>query len=81
MVYDGKQLQHRLNLYCAWLLHWRSTYIVKLFKLRVVEDEVHPSHFGKDGAIAQGVSQCSQPWTDLGEVCAQITYILVSSRS
>ena len=48
---------------------WKSTYIIKLFKLGIVEDEVHSGHFGKDGAIAQGVSQCSQPWTDLGEVC------------
>ena len=60
---------------------WKSTYIIKLFKLGIVEDEVHSGHFGKDGAIAQGVSQCSQPWRDLGEVCAQIIYILVSSRS
>ena len=67
--------------YTAWLLHWKSTYIVKLFKLRIVEDEVHPGHLGKDGTITQGVSQCSQPWTDLGEVCAQIISILVSSRS
>ena len=44
---------------------WKSTYIIKLFKLGIVEDEVHSGHFGKDGAIAQGVSQCSQPWTDL----------------
>ena len=49
--------------------HGNSTYIVKLFKLRVVEDKVHSGHLGKDGAIAEGVSHCSQPWTDLGETC------------
>ena len=46
-------------------VRWKSTYIVKLYKLGVVEDEVHSGHFGKDGAITQGVSQCSQPWINL----------------
>ena len=60
------------------ILRWKSTYIVKLFKLGVVEDEVHSGHLGKDGTITQGVSQCSQPWSDLGEVCAcHFTIILL----
>ena len=49
--------------------HGKPTYIVKHFKLGVVEDEVHSGHFGKNGAIAQGVSHCSQPGTDLGKTC------------
>ena len=55
--------------YYAWLLQRKSTYIVKLFKLRVVKDEVHSGHLGKDGPIAERVSQCGQPWINLGEVC------------
>ena len=47
------------------VVQWRSSYIIKLFKLGIVEDEVHSSYFGKDGAITQGVSQGSQPWMDL----------------
>ena len=47
------------------VVQWRSSYIIKLFKLGIVEDEVHSSYFSKDGAITQGVSQRRQPWMDL----------------
>ena len=53
-------------------VQWKSTYIVKLSKLRIVKDEVHSGLFGKDGAIAEGVSHSSQPWSDLEEVCVCI---------
>ena len=41
-----------LDTLLCMVVQWKSTYIVKLFKLGVVEDEVHPGHLGKDGAIA-----------------------------
>ena len=67
--------------YYVWLLQCKSTYIVKPFKLRVVEDEVHSGLFGKDGAIAQGVSQCVQPWINLGCVCVWVPKLISFSLS
>ena len=55
------------------------TYI-SLLQCGFVKDIVHSDHLGKNSAIAEGVSQCSQPGSDLAMdpwVCANVEVVRV----